>query len=139
MGVGAAPREVRKKRPAVFRRAPHPLDPRGAQRGSKAEAKPRRRATCPTHPAGPRVTLHEETILAASSSAPLEAAAQSTALQGVFLVPRAALDPDATVWLIEGRPVVALAPHPSAEDLVYLTTLHPAALDFLPDDTFEVD
>ncbi len=77
--------------------------------------------------------------MAASSSAPLEAAAQQTGMPGVFLVPRTALDPDATVWLIQGRPVVAMAPHPSADDLVYVTTSHPAALDFLPDDTFEVD
>ena len=52
---------------------------------------------------------------------------------GIYLATAGALDLDARPLTIDGRPVNALAPHPSDHHLVYLTTGHPETLAFLPD------
>ena len=40
---------------------------------------------------------------------------------------------------IRGRRVTAIAPHPEADDLFYVTTGHPETLAFLPDPYVELD
>ena len=57
---------------------------------------------------------------------------------GVFLTDTRALAGQPYPWLIDGRPVRALAPHPQQPDLVYLTTEHPETLAFLPDEYTEI-
>lgn len=76
--------------------------------------------------------------MAASSSAPLEASAAATPMPGVYIVPLHALDPDAVVHFIDGRPVTAIAAHPTVDDLVYVTTATPELLTFLSEQVQEL-
>jgi hypothetical protein len=77
--------------------------------------------------------------MAAGSSPQLEQAAQATGMPLVYLAPRTSLDPDARVHIIDGRPVTAIAAHPTADDLLYLTTGHPELLASLADQASEWD
>ena len=63
----------------------------------------------------------------------LDDSAEETGTPGVFLVALGAVDFDEGPLMINGDRVVALAPHPDLEDLLYLTTTHRDALAFLPD------
>ena len=76
--------------------------------------------------------------MAIGSSSPLDSAAQATVIRGVYLVPTSALNPDDRVYFIDGRPVTAIAPHPTLADMLYMTTEHPDLLSFLPDGYVEV-
>jgi len=69
----------------------------------------------------------------------LDQFAQDTGLAGVFVVPLGAVDLDAGPLSIRGRQVTAIAPHPEADDLFYVTTGHPETLAFLPDPYVELD
>jgi hypothetical protein len=64
--------------------------------------------------------------------------AEPTKLAGVYLAPSVLLDEPRSAWLIDGRPVRAIAPHPERDDVVYLTTESPELLDFLPDPALEL-
>ena len=69
----------------------------------------------------------------------LDQVAQETGLAGVFVVPLGAIDLDAGPLSLGGRSVTAIAPHPQADDLLYVTTDHPETLSFLPDPYLELD
>jgi len=68
----------------------------------------------------------------------LDQLAQDTGLASVFVVPLGAVDLDAGPLSIRGRRVTAIAPHPEADDLFYVTTGHPETLSFLPDPYVEL-
>lgn len=58
---------------------------------------------------------------------------------GVFIIPTRLLALSDPPWFVDGRRVVALAPHPNLEDHVFVTTEAPEALAFLPDLYVELD
>jgi hypothetical protein len=64
---------------------------------------------------------------------------QETELAGVFLVPLGVLELDVGPLSVQGRRVTAVAPHPEADDLLYVTTGHPETLAFLPDPYVELE
>lgn len=73
-----------------------------------------------------------------AASQAFDSFAQSGGSSGVFVVPLVYIDPTADLYFVEGRAVTAIAPHPTVDELVYVTTGHPAMLGFLPDDYFEI-
>ncbi|MGE0480470.1 MAG: hypothetical protein AB7Q17_08355 [Phycisphaerae bacterium] len=64
---------------------------------------------------------------------------QPAGVGGLYMVERRHLDPLALGWYVDGRRVTAAAAHPVSDELLYLTTSHPAALAHLPDDYWELD
>ncbi|MBL8879823.1 MAG: hypothetical protein JNG88_11950 [Phycisphaerales bacterium] len=72
-----------------------------------------------------------------AASQTFDSFAQSGGFGGVYVVPLAYIDPTADIYFVEGRVVTAIAPHPTVDELVYVTTGHPATLSFLPDEYFE--
>jgi len=58
---------------------------------------------------------------------------------GVFVLPVEELNKYALPWVIDDRPVRALAPHPDRDDLVYLTIEHPEVLAFLQTPITEIE
>ncbi len=66
---------------------------------------------------------------------PIEQAqpAATVAAPGVYLLTVETLQKHRPPWLIDDRPVRAIAPHPDRDDLLYLTVEHPETLAFLPD------
>jgi len=63
---------------------------------------------------------------------------QGTGFADVYVVPMGVLDLDAGPLSVQGRRVTAVAPHPEADDLLYITTGHPETLAFLPDPYVEL-
>lgn len=74
----------------------------------------------------------------ALGSVALDDFAQPAGMAGVYLLPREEFDWDSGPPTIDERPVTAVAPHPDADDLLYLTTEHPETLAFLPDPVVEL-
>ncbi|MCK4341926.1 MAG: hypothetical protein KAY37_09415 [Phycisphaerae bacterium] len=60
-------------------------------------------------------------------------------MPGVYVLPIEVLNRYAPPWIVEGRLVRALAPHPDRDDLLYVTTEAPDTLSFLPDPGVELD
>ncbi|MBK8916144.1 MAG: hypothetical protein IPM64_16375 [Phycisphaerales bacterium] len=70
---------------------------------------------------------------------PLEAEALAGPLPRVFILPRRQLVAAPRPARIGGESITFVAPHPAADDLVYVTTGPPALLDFLPDPAVEIE
>lgn len=69
----------------------------------------------------------------AAGAGELDDVARSSGIEGVFVVALADVDLEARPLTIANEIVTAYAPHPTADDLVYLTNRHPEMLSHLPD------
>ena len=75
----------------------------------------------------------------AAAASELDDVARSSGIEGVFVVALADVDFEIRPLKIGHEIVTAYAPHPTADDLVYLTNRHPEMLSHLPDPYVELN
>ena len=75
----------------------------------------------------------------ATGAGELDDVAQTSGIEGVFVVALADVDFETRPWKIGNEVVTAYAPHPTADDLLYLTNRHPEMLSHLPDPYVELN